>query len=62
MILMILGTLLGVPLSPGNRMKIALWRHMVKNGAHGSKIVPRAPKMVPTAPKIKPQLSLKSYK
>ena len=62
MILMILGTLLGVPVSPGNRIKITLWRHMVKNGAHGSKIVPRAPQMVPSGPKMTPQLSPKSYK
>ena len=62
MILMIVGTLLGVPLSPGNRIKITLWRHIVKNGAHGFKIVPRAPKMVPSGPKMTPQLSPKSYK
>ena len=62
MILMILGTLLGVPLSPGNRIKITLWQHMVENGAHSSKIVPRAPKMVPGGPKMTPQLSPKSYK
>ena len=62
MILMILGTLLGVPLSPGNRIKITLWQHMDKNGANGSKIVPRAPKMVPSGPKMTPQLSPKSYK
>ena len=60
--LLILGTLLGVGSSPGNRIKITLWRHMVENGAHGSKIVPRAPKMVPSGPKMKPQLSPKSYK
>ena len=62
MILMILGTLLGVPVSPGNRIKITLWRHMVKNGSHGSKTVPRAPKMVPSGPKMTAQLSPKSYK
>ena len=62
MILMILGTLLGVPFSPGNPIKFTLWRHMVENGAHGSKIMPRAPKMVPSGPKMKPQLSPKSYK
>ena len=62
MILMILGTLLGVPFSPGNPIKFTLWRHMVGNGAHGSKIVPRAPKMVPSGPKMKPELSPKSYK
>ena len=62
MILMIWGTLLGVPVSPGNRIKITLWRHMVENGAHGSKIVPRAPKIVPSGPKMTPQLSPKSYK
>ena len=55
MILMILGsTLLGVPVSPGNRIKITLRRHMVENGDHGSKIVPHAPKMVPSGPKMKP--------
>ena len=62
MILKILGTLLGVPLSPGNHIKITLWRHMVKNGVHGSKIVPRAPKMVPSGPKMKAPLSPKLYK
>ena len=35
---------------------------MVENGAHGFKIVSRAPKMVPSGPKMKPQLSPKSHK
>ena len=52
MILLISGTLLGVGFSPANRIKFTLWRHMVENGAHGSKIVPRAPKMVPSGPKM----------
>ena len=62
MILLILGALLGVGFSPANPIKCTLWRHMVENGAHGSKIVPRAPKMVPSGPKMTPQLSPKSYK
>ena len=62
MILLISGTLLGVPFSPANRIKFTLWRHAVENGAHGSKIMPRAPKMVPSGPNMKPQLSPKSYK
>ena len=62
MILKILGTLLGVRVSPGNPIKFTLWRHMVGNGARGSKIVSLAPKMVPSGPKMKPQLSPKSYK
>ena len=62
MILLISGTLLGVGFSPGNPIKFTLWRHMVENGARGSKIVPRAPKMVPSGPKMKPQLSQKSHK
>ena len=59
---MISGTLLGVGFSPGNPIKFTLWRHMVGNGAHGSKIMPRAPKMVPSSAKMRPQLSPKSYK
>ena len=61
MILMILGTLLGVGFSPRGRIEITLWRHMVEDGACGSKIVPRAPKIVPSGPTMKPQLSPKSY-
>ena len=53
MILLISGTLLGVPFSPGNPIKLTLWRNTVENGARGSKIVPRAPKMVPSCPKMK---------
>ena len=62
MILLISGTLLGVRFSPANRIKFTLWRHMVENGAHGSKIMPRASKMVPGGPNMKPELSPKSYK
>ena len=62
MILMILGILLGVCFSSGNRIEITLWRHMVGNGAHGSEIVPCAPEMVPSGPKMKPQLLPKSNK
>ena len=61
MILLISGTLLGVVSSLANPIKFTLWQHIVRNGAHGSKIMPRAPKMVPSGPKMKPQLSPKSY-